>query len=1622
MLRVAVIIAFLAMFLPSVANAEMDDYCSAPPYVTRTVAPNIMIVMDNSNDMWNAAYPATDPDDASKTYDKSKTYPGYFTPGGCYQYKSNSFIEQWKSGRTSDQTQAGDVSYTPSDTCPSSAPFRGNLLNWATTSRYDILQKILLGGKSDSRQANVNKVQSVHGSWTKEYNGCTFTLSSSDNLAISDTDASTNSCHLIDSTPTAIDVVWLEPSLTKKFLAWVSEGFEKVYVACIKAPKTFVAYVSGAFSGIVNGAKAFAASGSATYSLTASGSPLYYTKGGTITFTASASSGNPTFYWTWSYTNRPAWLSDPVISGNKHQYATFTINTPNPPASATDFKIHAYVAVSDGGTSVKDNDYSVHVQVQSPLQIVTGSLNAGNVGAAYSATMTGTGGVTPYTWSATGLPPGLSMDGAGNITGTPTTGGSYPVTITLTDTATANAHVSTVSVDLTLVISSNPDITTTTLAAGAEVDTAYSTTIEASGGTPGYTWSATGLPSFLSINSGTGVISGTPTTDGTYTFTVRVTDAAGKTDTAQYTLIVAKAGHGGGGGGGGSRKAQTFSVILDMYAEDLTNDVNGNLIWDAGDAFTDTNTSTFWEGKHGLVQKYWDERPGHTKARWGVTDFDSQMSYNQKVCIPATSRSSFYDAIQNAVGQKEIGSISDLLFSSINLYNQTGEYYDNNCKDDGDTVTCRKNFVLIISSGARVSPNKVGYFSGTCTGLPHGNSSAPMVQTACYGQKTAAKKVYTYIVDAMGTDETNSEIMEDAAKAGGGSYYPAKNPTQLEAQLKKAFTDILASAASGTAVSVLTTSSRGSGSMIQSYFLPSKEDDNREITWTGYTQNLWIDPQDNLREDTAHDQELNLLDDNVLKLYFDETTKETMAGTFKTLADGTGGGLSTCTVFETKPFSNVTYLWEAGNKLTEMSVSERKIFTSTNVIRTSGTTSVAALAAPTITDKTFDWDNVRNTPALLNALDADATYSTATPYTAEKIVDYILGSDLETTDINFRDRRLTIGGSKIVWKLGDVISSTPKVFGNTPLNTYHTNYGDSTYYSYITTTGRNGYTGKSSIALVGANDGMLHAFRVGYLKPGAGVLDNVIAIFQNFFDLDTAKDKLGKEVWGFIPYNAFPYLKYLANPAYCHLYYNDLSVRIVDVSIGDSSVNNTTFPAGTKTVSSWRTIAIGGMRFGGAPHGGTPAPPLADVGFSAYYAIDITDPEHPVPLWEFSDDDMGYSSSYPTVIRTGAKDKNGNWYVVIGSGSTTLPKTDTDINRQSTESGFLYILNLKTGQLVKKIELKNPSDNDNPIVGDILAIDGNNDYTSEAIYFGTSYQASGSWHGKVMALSIPSDYTTSTEPVADLCGAGTYRSFDNCAGALTTLFKDSYPFTASPDAAKDTDGNLWVYAGSGKYYSDQDERDDSSQIFLGFKHGGGITYPLSRAGTTSPLDNRSTTNVTGTVATFSKVCDYSKNDKMFKFQNYATSIDLTSAVVSASTVGWYYLLSAPERVISRPLVVGGVVDFLTYQPDSDPCAYGGSSMLYALGYTTGVAPSNVAIHSPDATAADPSHGDGVIVKPGVSLGPGAPPTGEAIIIPPPKEGQETLKKKIQVATGVIVETENEPVISVISKIVHWLKK
>jgi type IV pilus assembly protein PilY1 len=143
-------------------------------------------------------------------------------------------------------------------------------------------------------------------------------------------------------------------------------------------------------------------------------------------------------------------------------------------------------------------------------------------------------------------------------------------------------------------------------------------------------------------------------------------------------------------------------------------------------------------------------------------------------------------------------------------------------------------------------------------------------------------------------------------------------------------------------------------------------------------------------------------------------------------------------------------------------------------------------------------------------------------------------------------------------------------------------------------------------------------------------------------------------------------------------------------------------------------------------------------------------------------------------------------------------------------------------------------------------------------------------------------------------------------------------------------------------------------------------------------------------------------------------------MLTETNPGWKIYLPDRERVISRPVAIGGLLDFLAYKPDADPCAYGGGTYLYSVNYATGQAPARIAIHSPEITTGTSGN---VTVRNNVLLGIGAPPAADAIIVQRPqnKDGGG-VQKNIQLSTGAIAEAKNEPLFSIASKIMHWLKK
>src|SRR5207302_3896337 len=166
------------------------------------------------------------------------------------------------------------------------------------------------------------------------------------------------------------------------------------------------------------------------------------------------------------------------------------------------------------------------VPAPAPLAVATSSLPGATQGSSYGTVLEARGGVTPYSWSAAGLPAGLALStNTGQISCTPSIAGNYTVTASVRDSESSPAAASkTFNLSITSTPPTGLSIINTSLPAGTQ-GSSYSALLQAMGGVAPYSWSATGLPAGLALNSGTGQISGTPSTAGNYTMTASVRDS-----------------------------------------------------------------------------------------------------------------------------------------------------------------------------------------------------------------------------------------------------------------------------------------------------------------------------------------------------------------------------------------------------------------------------------------------------------------------------------------------------------------------------------------------------------------------------------------------------------------------------------------------------------------------------------------------------------------------------------------------------------------------------------------------------------------------------------------------------------------------------------------------------------------------------------------------------------------------------------------------------------------------------------------------------------------------------------------------------------------------------------------
>ncbi|MEO5955443.1 MAG: hypothetical protein ABIR36_07110, partial [Nitrospiraceae bacterium] len=422
------------------------------------------------------------------------------------------------------------------------------------------------------------------------------------------------------------------------------------------------------------------------------------------------------------------------------------------------------------------------------------------------------------------------------------------------------------------------------------------------------------------------------------------------------------------------------------------------------------------------------------------------------------------------------------------------------------------------------------------------------------------------------------------------NYFYAANPLKLEAQLSAAFLAILNKTTSGTAASVLASSTTGEGAMYQSYFFPTRfELDGREVKWVGYTQGLWVDAYGNLREDTVNDGKLVLNQDRIVVTRYDATLQATVADIY---ADTDGDGTANGAAVQTDVLlSDLKPIWEAGKRLalttpgTNCTLANARIGSCRRILTyvdRNGDNRVSATA----NDEVIEFETSATPLGKITPfLRADSTGA----YTATNLVNFIRGNQVT----GLRDRLMSVQpptGSPVdrVWKLGDPVNSTPTLMA-APRERYDALYGDLGYSEFY-----RAWKGRRQVAYFGANDGMLHAINVGFYTKGDGTHHGCFTTTAaGVCSSQSASNAgiLGNELWAFIPQELLPHLRWLADPKYTHVAYVDLKPKVTDVKIfcqtgstGVSAGPSTCIDGQSSTThhGGWGTIVIAGFRFGGS--------------------------------------------------------------------------------------------------------------------------------------------------------------------------------------------------------------------------------------------------------------------------------------------------------------------------------------------------------------------------------------------------------------------------------------------------------
>ena len=519
------------------------------------------------------------------------------------------------------------------------------------------------------------------------------------------------------------------------------------------------------------------------------------------------------------------------------------------------------------------------------------------------------------------------------------------------------------------------------------------------------------------------------------------------------------------------------------------------------------------------------------------------------------------------------------------------------------------------------------------------------------------------------------------------------------------------------------------------------------------------------------------------------------------------------------------------------------------------------------------------------------------------------------------------------------------------------------------------------VVYVGANDGMLHAFK--------------------------AVD--GTEIFGYVPYLVFDYLKDLAAADYDHRFYVDLTPT---VQKGEKLLNSTGEQA----------ILVGGLGKGGM----------------GYFALDITDPhamgENQV-LWEFPRkdtktadvEDMGYSYSKPVVVRSyKPKPSFGadyTWVVIAGNGYNS-----------PNGNSVLFILDAATGAVIRKLVAGTGPDNG---LSSPIAVDVNFDEIVDFVY-------AGDLLGNLWKFDLTGTKVTDWEVAyKDAAGVPLFSALDANG--------DPQPITVKPDVMFHPEMHGYIVCfGTGKFLGGSDFDDAKLQTIYGiWDYGDRVFQPpigwseddnKEYLGTfRDPNEATLLSNQPVAVKLLKQVASEVKVDSG---GNQVIVRVLTAEEpewlatpdpdgndqlpdptdLAPNDAGWYLDLDVytGERVIADVILRDGILIVIGFIPEQNRCGSGGDSVFMELNAFTGgqLAGINFDIHDDGGVGQD----DYVqIEKDGETIY--VPPSGLKLAgnIQPPaiiRLNETTEKKYLSSSSGGIVEITER---AAKTGIAYWLE-